>query len=119
MKFLCDVHISIKFTKYLNNKGFKSVHVNDILKGSRTKDREICRYADKYDFTVITKDSDFRDSYLVKQSPKKLIKINLGNISNERLIALFDDQIKLIEKMKLKNTFMIELDLEETKFIER
>lgn len=118
MKFLCDVHISIKFTKYLNSKGFKCVHVNDILEGSRTKDRDICQYADQYGYTVITKDKDFRDTYLVKRSPIKLIKVNLGNISNKFLIALFDEHLKDIEKMNQKNSFLIELDLNEIYFIE-
>ncbi|MBN1767744.1 MAG: DUF5615 family PIN-like protein, partial [Prolixibacteraceae bacterium] len=47
------------------------------------KDSDLSKYADQNDYVFITKDSDFRDSYFVKQSPKKLIKINLGNIPNQ------------------------------------
>ena len=71
MKFLCDVHISYKIVKHLINLGFDAIHVNDILNKSETKDSAICEYQDINDYVVITKDSDFRNSFLVKQTPKK------------------------------------------------
>ncbi|MBN2649485.1 MAG: DUF5615 family PIN-like protein [Prolixibacteraceae bacterium] len=70
-------------TKYLIALGFDTIHVNEILDKSETKDSDLSKYADQNDYVFITKDSDFRDSYFVKQSPKKLIKINLGNIPNQ------------------------------------
>ncbi len=76
MKFLCDVHIPYKLTKHLESLGFVSVHVNKILNKWFTSDAEISEYADKNDFIVITKDSDFRNSYYIKKTPEKLIKIN-------------------------------------------
>ena len=69
MKFLCDVHISYKLTKHLISLGFESIHVNEILEKSETKDSDLCRYADQNNYVVISKDSDFRDSYFVKQTP--------------------------------------------------
>ena len=79
MKFLCDIHISYKIVKHLISLGFDAIHVSDILNKSETKDSAICEYADINDYVVITKDSDFRNSFLVNQTPKKLIKINLGS----------------------------------------
>jgi predicted nuclease of predicted toxin-antitoxin system len=98
MKVLCDVHISLKITKLFSNKGLISVHVNDILDKSFTTDNKICDYADKNDFTVITKDSDFKNSHFIKRSPKKLIKINLGNISTNRLIEIFENCYPLLNE---------------------
>ena len=63
MKFLCDVHISYKVVKFFSEAGYETIHVNQILESWKTKDKDICEYADKNDFIVITKDYDFRDSY--------------------------------------------------------
>ena len=76
MKFLCDVHIPYKVTKHLQSLGFESVHINEILDKWWTTDEMICNYADLNDFIVITKDSDFRNSFYIKRTPKKLLKIN-------------------------------------------
>lgn len=67
MRFLCDVHISYKIANHLNSLGFKTLHVNEILDRWYTKDEKICEYADSHDLIVITKDSDFRDSFFCKK----------------------------------------------------
>ena len=97
MKFLLDVHIPYKLIKVLNELEHEAIHVNNILDKWFTKDSDICRYADENDLIVITKDADFRKSYFLKNTPKKLIKINLGNISTEILIDLIKKNIKQIE----------------------
>ena len=111
MKFLCDVHISIKLSKHLNNLGFECVHVNTILDKWHTSDSNIAKYSDTNDFTLITKDFDFKNSFLVNKTPKKLIKINLGNISNIVLIEIFN---RFVSEMKTINNnhnhYMIEID---------
>lgn len=98
MKILCDVHISIKVAKLFINKGFVAVHVNDILDKWYTSDIKISEYADQNDFTVITKDSDFKNSHFIKGSPRKLIKINLGNISTKRLLEILDNYSTFINE---------------------
>jgi predicted nuclease of predicted toxin-antitoxin system len=55
MKFLCDVHISIKVVKHLQSKGYECLHVKDILKGTTSSDKDICKFADDNDYIVITK----------------------------------------------------------------
>jgi len=110
MKFLCDVHISYKIQKFLNNEGYKTVHVNEILNKWNSTDQEISQYADQHDLIVITKDSDFRDSYFVKHSPKKLIKVNLGNVSNQEFINMLAMNLTYFASISKKACFMIELD---------
>ena len=117
MRFLCDVHISYKIVNYLIECGYETIHVNSILNKWQTSDKDICSYADYNDFIVITKDSDFRDSFFVKKTPKKLIKINLGNISNVELIRILTKVIKDIEKVKKMPCFLIEIDKSLTTFI--
>ena len=118
MKFLCDVHISYKFVRHLITLGFEAIHINDILNKSKTKDSDICLYADRNDYVVITKDSDFRNSFLVKHTPKKLIKINLGNISNIDLQSIFSNNIQSIAKLSGREYFLVEIDPDNINLIE-
>jgi len=118
MRFLCDVYISYKLTKHLISLGFDSIHVNEILDKSETKDSDLCKYADQNNYVIISKDSDFRDSYFVKQTPKRLIKINLGNISNQELINIFNDNIDVIQKLGTKMNFLLEIGRDDINLIE-
>ncbi|MCD4695371.1 MAG: DUF5615 family PIN-like protein [Bacteroidales bacterium] len=93
MKFICDVHISYSLVNFLKNRGNDAIHVNSILDSWNTSDEDICRFADEIDAIVITKDSDFRNSYFLKNSPKKLVRILLGNISNKELIKIFEKNL--------------------------
>lgn len=110
MKFLCDVHISHKVVNHLILLGFECIHVNDILDKWYTTDKAICAYADKNDFVIISKDADFRDSFLINNTPKKLIKINLGNISNAVLMQIFENNIDAIQRLDNHGSFLIEID---------
>ncbi len=117
MKFLCDVHISYQIVNYLKSLGFDTIHVNEILNGCFTKDNEICKYADLNDLIVITKDADFRNSFFINKTPKKIIKINLGNISNKELIRIISNNIKEIQKLNSLATFLVEVDEDNITFI--
>lgn len=98
MKILCDVHIAIKVAKFFTSKGIETEHVNQILDKWHTHDKDICKFADKNNLTVVTKDSDFKNSHFLSQTPKKLIKVNLGNISTNKLIAIFD---RILDKLEV------------------
>jgi predicted nuclease of predicted toxin-antitoxin system len=74
-----------------------------------TDDSEICKIADRNEFIVITKDEDFRTSFLLKRTPRKLIRISLGNISNNALVELFSDHLTLIEDIDQNQFFYLEL----------
>jgi predicted nuclease of predicted toxin-antitoxin system len=110
MKFLCDVYISYRVIDFLKGRGFESIHVNSFSKKWETPDSEICRYCDENNFILITKDSDFRDTHLLKKSPAKLIKINLGNTSNNDLLHSLTQYFHHIEKVATASHFMIEID---------
>ncbi len=66
MRFLLDVHMSYKLGKELEKHGYETVHVNTILDKWYTDDITIAGFADKENYAVITKDADFRNSYLIK-----------------------------------------------------
>ncbi len=110
MKFICDVHISHKLVKHLKALGYESFHVNDLLHKWYSTDKEISAYADLHNLILITKDYDFKNSYFINQTPNKLIKINLGNISNEELIRIVSDNLAAIAKLNNENRFLVEID---------
>jgi len=114
MKFLCDVHISFRLKNHLIELGFEALHINEVLDRWHTKDPDICAFADAHDLIVITKDADFRNSHLINQTPAKLIKVNLGNVSNSLLIEAFSQHINDIKKLDKHQGFLIELDAEHT-----
>lgn len=92
ISFLVDVHLPISLSKFLDKHPHcNSTHVNQILQKWNTTDAEICKYADPGSMIVITKDSDFKDTHFIKQTPKKVIKVTLGNISNNDLLKVFEN----------------------------
>ena len=116
MKFLFDVHISYKLVKHLRTLGYIVIHVNEILNNWFTADSMISKFADDNDLIVITKDSDFRNSFYINNTPRKLIKINLGNISNELLIQIITDNLEHFNKLNDNQLFIIEVDKNSIQF---
>lgn len=111
MKFLCDVHISLKISKLLEKRGEMSVHVNSILDNWHTKDEKIIDYADKHNLIVVSKDQKIKISHLLKRRSKKLIKIGLGNVSNAELWKILDKSLKQIERIyEMEDSFMVEIN---------
>jgi len=110
MNFLLDVHLPIALSKFIDKQAdCTAVHVNQILQKWNTADTEICRYADENDFVVITKDEDFKNSHFIKKTPKKIIRVMLGNISNAELILLFEKYLQFILKLEDNEGFYIEI----------
>jgi len=111
VRFLYDVHISIKLSKLLERLGHQSEHVNNILDRWNTKDSDISFYADEHDQILITKDQDFRNSYVLNKKPKKILKINLGNISNLYLLHMAETNIPRISALYEQfDSFMTEVN---------
>jgi len=110
MKLLCDVHISYKIVTFFRINNLDAIHVNEILDRWNTKDKDICEFADKNDYIVLTKDVDFRNSHFLQNSPKKLIKIGLGNISTIALIKILTQNLQKIQKIAGNDYFLIEIN---------
>jgi predicted nuclease of predicted toxin-antitoxin system len=118
MNFLCDVHISFSLVRYLTSRNHSVIHVNHLPKKWFTPDNEISDYADSNNYVLITKDSDFRKSFLLKKTPKKMIRVVLGNISNEELIKIFiKHETTLTENLKREFCY-IELSASDVLLIE-
>lgn len=114
MKILCDVHLPYRLVNFLISKGIEAIHANQILNKWHTADADLSRYADENNYILITKDSDFRDSYFLKKTPRKLVRVTLGNISNDELIKSFESHLPLFEENYPKDYFYIEINEDST-----
>lgn len=113
MRFLCDVHITIKLSKYLGKLGHDSEHVNNVLDKWRTSDDRISKYVDENACILISKDQDFKYTHFLKSSPQRLVKVNLGNISNRQLLEIIEKHIDRIADVASKHDkFLIEINEE-------
>lgn len=106
MNWLIDAQLPRKLAIYLCDHGENATHTLDLPESNRTSDKEICRLSEAEDRIVVTKDSDFMDSYLLKKSPPKLLVVSVGNISNTRLIELFDTCFQEILKSFSESDFI-------------
>jgi predicted nuclease of predicted toxin-antitoxin system len=89
MKFLVDAQLPLLLATWIREKGFDVIHTDDLPLKDETGDNEIRMIADRQERIVITKDADFYDSYILRQSPNRLLLISTGNIKNRQLLDLF------------------------------
>lgn len=90
MKFLVDAQL---LARHLAEIGHDAVHTLSLPDENRTTDAEIARLADEEDRVVVSKDRDFRDSHLLQGSPRRLLVVATGNVSNDDLLALFSEHL--------------------------
>ena len=108
MKFLVDAQLPRKLSFYLVEKGYDCIHTLDLAKKNATTDNEINDLSIREQRIVISKDSDFYNSYLTKIEPYKLLLISTGNISTKELLILFDKNLeKIIEE--ITHHFVVEI----------
>jgi predicted nuclease of predicted toxin-antitoxin system len=89
MKFLVDAQLPHRLCSTLNAAGHDAIHTTDLPQGNRTPDKGIASVADADKRPVATKDRDFRVSNMLYGSPRSLVVVATGNISNDDLIGLF------------------------------
>ena len=112
MKFLVNAQLPPLLADWLSEKGFDTLHTNDLPDGDETEDQYIRQIADSNERIVITKDSDFHDSHLLQNKPAKLLLVTTGNLKNRQLMDLF--RKNLSEIIRLFNYYhLIELTNDE------
>ena len=99
MKLLIDAQLPFQLSQLLKEKGHDVVHTDDMPKKERTSDSEIAELAQKEKRIIITKDSDFLDSFYLFNTPPRLLIVTTGNIKNKRLFELFLNNMEMIEKL--------------------
>jgi len=69
-------------------------------------DQALARQADGEGRVVVAKDRDFRDGYLLNGSPRHLLVVTTGNITNRDLLALFDGNLAAIIEALVESPFV-------------
>lgn len=93
MKFLVDAQLPRALVRSLRELGYEAQHTWSLDFGNRTPDAAIASIADREAAIVISKDLDFMNSHILSDSPKRLLLVSTGNISNRVLIRLFEQHI--------------------------
>jgi predicted nuclease of predicted toxin-antitoxin system len=89
MKFLVDAQLPRRLVGRLRAAGHEAIHTLDLPQGNRTTDTTINELSAREGYAVVTKDSDFVNSFLLSRRPRKLLLVSTGNISNAELETLF------------------------------
>lgn len=109
MKFLIDAQLPYRLATFLREHKLDIKHTDDLPKKERTTDHEIAYLAHLENRIVITKDSDFLDSYHLKKSPRQLLLVTTGNIKNKNLLDLFNQNLEQIISL-FQHSTLVELN---------
>ena len=96
MKFIIDAQLPKSLSDFLNYRGHDSIHTLELPNKNGTDDTYIKRIAAEEQRVVVTKDSDFLESFLITSEPNKLIIVRTGNIPNKSLLKIFSDNLEFI-----------------------
>ena len=108
MKFLLDAQLPPSLKQLFIDKGYDCIHTLELELGNDTPDKTINNISVTEQRILITKDSDFFDSFIIKNEPYKLILVKLGNTSKKELIQFFQDRFTdIIEKIKVESMILL------------
>ena len=96
MKFLVDAQLPRRLVGRLREAGHEALHTLDLPLGNRTTDAAVNELSTREHYAVVTKDSDFVNSFLLSRRPYKLLLISTGNINNAELEALLVSNLERI-----------------------
>jgi predicted nuclease of predicted toxin-antitoxin system len=96
LKFLVDAHLPRRVAHRLRERGHDVLHTLDLPTANQTTDADINARSLQEHRVVITKDSDFVDSLILRGVPWKLLLVTTGNISNPVLLQLIDERLEAI-----------------------
>lgn len=106
MKLLIDAHLPKRLANQLRGIGHNVKHTLDLVQKNKTPDHAINTLSIEEQRIVVTKDSDFVNSFITQGRPYKLLLISTGNISNSELEHLFLKNIKLLDNAFSEHRFI-------------
>ena len=96
MKFIVDAQLPRSLAQLLVSLGYDTIHTLDLPLKNATGDTFINKISINQSRIVISKDSDFYDSFKAKKEPYKLLYLTVGNLRNSQLLSLFSNNINII-----------------------
>lgn len=111
MKFLIDAQLPPSLKQLFIDHGYDCIHTLDLENGNDTSDEIINKLSIQEKRILITKDSDFYQSFIIKKEPYKLIFVKLGNTSKNDLLKLFREMFdEIIQRIKGEEIILINRD---------
>jgi len=92
MRFIVDANLPPKLVEWLREQGHEA-HYSDDLLGLGASDNAIFDAANVQGGVIVSKDRDFR-RLVLSGPPPQLLWVRLGNATNAKLIALFEDKFE-------------------------
>lgn len=97
MKLLFDENLSSRLVQKLAFEYPESNHVRNVgLKGKT--DEQIWTFAKEQGFTIVSKDTDFRERSFVEGAPPRIIWLDVGNAGTEEIAVLMQNERQRIDK---------------------
>jgi predicted nuclease of predicted toxin-antitoxin system len=109
MKFLVDAHLPPSLCGLLLAAGHSAIHTSNLPAKNLTPDNVINSLSTRDKLVVISKDTDFYYSHLLRQQPYKLVLVRTGNIRLRELLDLFARNLPAIEQA-LESHSLVEVD---------
>ncbi len=106
MKFIVDAQLPKSLSDFLNDSGHNSIHTLELPAQNKTGDYFIAKKANEENCIVVTKDTDFLESYLLFSKPAKLILVKTGNIKNSELLLLFKTHLPALNTLLQRANFI-------------
>jgi predicted nuclease of predicted toxin-antitoxin system len=99
VKLLFDENLSRRLVSDLSSSFPESSHISLVGLGGRT-DGEIWTFARENGFTLVSKDTDFRDRSVVSGAPPK-VWLSIGNCSTDEILAVIKRNTAKIQRFVL------------------
>jgi predicted nuclease of predicted toxin-antitoxin system len=106
MKFLVDAQLPLRLARCLRESGHDALHTKELVAQNKTADSVINQLSMAEERIVITKDSDFLESFLIRRQPYKLLLVTTGNIKNSDLEALFLNNLTQIIELFEQHSYL-------------
>lgn len=94
-------------------KGDDAIHTIHFPYGHLLQDADIARIAIDEKRIIMTKDSDFPDSFFLKGPPPRIVYLRLGNIRNRELTAFLKIRWSLFEDLFSQDAGMVVVSREQ------
>lgn len=109
MKLLLDENISRRIVPALQAAFPGSSHV--VLEGlASAADAAIWRHAAARGYTIVSKDDDFVALSNLRGSPPKLIRLSLGNCTNDRVLqVLLAERDRIVQALAADDIAVVDL----------
>lgn len=106
---MVGVQLPKRLPYWIKDQGYDAIRTLDLPNQNLTEDGIIIRLSIEQKRVIISKDSDFYENYILKGESSKLLMITTGNIVNNMLIKLFQNNFSKIREL-LENNAVVELN---------